>query len=122
MNELMMSFKNAKETNDTNKLKQLEQKGQLLQRIAHDKGFGRGSVAEILEKKKIQLDILAKSENLIAIVSKWELNYSDPNIEVVDITLKMLDLLNAPEKIKKMYEEFKAIPPVENAMFMNLND
>jgi hypothetical protein len=118
MTEMRTAFIKAKESNDTATVKILEQKGPLTQRILHDKGFGRGSVAEIIEKKQEELKLLAKSENLIAIVSKWELNYSNPDIEVVDVTVKLLEALNATDKIIKMYDEMKTQEPLKNAFFL----
>ena len=118
MTDMRESFKKAKETNDTVTIKMLEQKGPLTQRILHDKGFGRGSVAEIIEKKKDELMSLAKSENLIAIVSKWELNYSTSDVEVVDVTIKLLETLKATDKVIKMYDEMKAQEPLKDAFFL----
>ena len=109
----------AKKNNDTEKIKYYDEIGILTQRVLHDKGFGRGSVAEILEKKKAELAELAKNEKLIAIVSKWEVNYSSTDVELVDVTLKLLELLKAPENIKNFYDSMKVQPPVENAFFMN---
>lgn len=63
MSDMRAAFMKAKETNDTATVKKLEQKGPLTQRILHDKGFGRGSVAEIIEKRKEELKSVAKSEN-----------------------------------------------------------
>ena len=115
---MMKDFQEAKKTGDSTKVKKLEEMGQLKQRIAHDKGFGRGSVAEILEKYSGKIKELAQKEKLNTIISKWELIYSESNCEVIDITLKLLEALNAPEKIKTMYNEFKDVKPTENAFFI----
>jgi len=118
MGKLMTDFKAAKEKKDTAMIKKLEEKGQLQQRIAHDKGFGRGSVSEIMEKQSESLKELAKKENLAVIVSKWELNYSSPDVEIVDITLKIMDIFKAPVDVKKMYDEMKGVKPIEDAFFI----
>jgi hypothetical protein len=116
--DLMDSLHKLKESKDTVHAKKLEEKGQLMQRIAHDKGFGRGSVAEILENKKDEIKSIASQENLLLIVSKWEVNYSDPEVEIVDVTLKLLDMLKAPESMKKQYEQMKSVKPIEDAFFI----
>ena len=119
MRSLMEQRKEALKDSDSVKAKELEEKGILLQRIAHDKGFGTGSVAEILEKYKVEIEKLAKENNLVVVLSKWELNYSDPNIELVDITLQMMDLFGADDNLKKMYKQMKEMDPVKDAMFLN---
>ena len=119
MQDMMKTLQKAKQDKDTAKIKDLEERGPLMQRIAHDKGFGRGSVAEIIEKQQEELKTIAKKENLIAIVSKWELNFTDPEIEIVDITLSLLDLLKADDNVKKYLEEMKKTPPIEDAFFIS---
>jgi len=119
MQKMRQDYDKAKADNDTAKIKELEEKGPLTQRILHDKGFGRGSTASIIEKKQNELKTLAKNENLISIVSKWELNYARPDVEVIDVTLKILKLFNAPEHLSKMYDEMKKQKPIDDAFFMD---
>jgi hypothetical protein len=122
MKDLMASLKVAKEKKDTTQIKDIEEKGPLMQRIAHDKGFGRGSVAEILEKRKTELAELAKNEKISAIVSQWEVNFSSSDIELVDVTLKLLELLEAPDKIKQYYEDMKSQEPMKDAFLISPNE
>ena len=119
MQDMRTSYDKAKQDKDYDKIKELEEKGPLTQRILHDKGFGRGSTATIIEKKRDELETLVKNENLVAVVSKWELNYSNPDIEIVDVTLNLLGILKAPEHLIKMYDEMKKQPPVEDAFFLD---
>lgn len=109
-------YKTANEKKDSITMKKIGDRMQLTQRILHDKAFGRGSMAIITEKRKDELQALAKSENLIAIVSKWELNYSTADVELVDITIKLLELLKAPDNVKKM--DFGGNPPIDDAFFI----
>lgn len=111
-------MKNAKAKGDTMLVKKLNEKGPLMQRIAHDKGFGRGSVAEILEKKADVIKAIAKKDKLSAVVSKWELNYAGSDIEQVDITVELLKALNAKDDIFKMIGEMSKVQPVEDAFFI----
>ena len=123
MKDMFAGYKMAKDNKDTAEMKKFEEKGPLLQRILHDKGFGRGSVAEILEKKSDELKALAKKEKLSAIVSKWELLYSGDDVEIVDITLLILkEIYKVPNDIKKMYDEGKDMKPIENAFILDPND
>ena len=122
MKDLRNEFNKAKEKKDTAMTKKLEEKGQLIQKILHDKGFGRGSVVEIIEKYPDVLKELATKEKLTAIVSKWELNYSSKDVQLVDITVKLMSALKYPEKVIKMYDEAKKNPPIKNAFFLDDND
>jgi hypothetical protein len=118
MKKLMEEMKTAKEKKDSVQMKKIEAKGQLLQRIAHDKGFGRGSVAEILENYSKEITAIAETEKLSLIVSKWELNYSNSNVETVDITTSLLKALKAPDDVMKMLDDVNKNKPVENAFFI----
>ncbi len=118
MGAIFDGAKKAKEKNDTAELKKFEQKGQLTQRILHDKGFGRGSVAEILEKYKDKISEYSKKENFTALVSKWELLFSNSEAEVIDITVPLLKALGSDEKVIKMYDEMKRQDPIKDAFFI----
>jgi Skp family chaperone for outer membrane proteins len=118
MKALRDDFNQAKEKGDTIKLKKLEEKGQLMQRIAHDKGFGRGSIADILEKKNLDFKSIAEKEKLSVILSKWEVNFSSPDVELVDITMQLLDLIKANDNVKKMAKEMDQNKPIEDAFFI----
>lgn len=119
MGKMMQEYKTAKEKKDSAKIKELEERGPLTQRILHDKGFGRGSVAEIIEKKQDELKAVAKSEKLLLIVSKWEVPYSSDDVELVDITVKLLEALKADANTIKMYDEAKNQKPIEDAFFLD---
>ena len=119
LKDMRAGYDKAKEKNDTGAIKEFETKGPLTQRVMHDKVFGRGTVAEYLEPQKEILAQIAKSEKLIAIVSKWELNYSSDDVELVDITMKLLEALKAPDNVKKMYDEMKNQQPIKDAIYIN---
>ena len=46
------------------------------------------------------------------IVSKWELNYTDPSIEIVDLTAKVAALFQPKDNIDKMAEEIAKQDPI----------
>ena len=120
MQTMFAEYNTAKEKKDSAEIKKFEERGPLLQRVLHDKGFGRGSVAEIMEKKSDELKAFAKKQNLSAIVSKWELVCSSDDVEVVDITILLLtEIFKAPENLIKMYNENKDKKPIEDAFFIN---
>jgi hypothetical protein len=118
MKDVSTKYEEAKKKKDTAEMKRFETRMPLMQRVLHDKGFGRGSVAEILEKNQAKLKTLAKSEKLIAIVSKWELLFTEDNYEVVDITVPLLKALGANDNTIKMYDEMKKQEPIKDAFYI----
>lgn len=116
---MMEEMKKAKESNNIEKQNELNGKGELLQRIAHDKSFGTGSVAEILESRKEEIAKLAKTERMDIIVSKWELNFSNKDLEIIDITEKLLKQFGADEKIMGYYKDMKNNLPIKNALLLD---
>ena len=83
----------AKEKDDQEKIASLEREGMLRQAMMHQQGFGTGSVNEIVESVKDKMGQLAEDENLNAIVSKWELVFSSRDVELVDVTEKIVNFL-----------------------------
>lgn len=116
---MMSEMKSAKESNNIDKQNELNGRGELMQRVAHDKGFGTGSVAEILSSKKDIIAKFAKSEKLDLIVSKWEVNFSNENIKLVDITEKLLKALGADDKIMGYFKDMKINAPIKNALLLD---
>jgi hypothetical protein len=108
----------AKENRDSVKIKILNQKGRLQQRIMHDRGFGTGSVTSILEIVKDSIPQIARNFILSAIVSKWELLAPGNEIETVDITIPLAKLFNPDEKTLDMIKEINKSKPIENAFFI----
>ena len=120
--EMMEKYQQAVINKDSVTANKLKEDRELLQRLFHDKGFGKGSVAEYLEDKTAVFKALADKLELTAIVSKWELNYYSDDVELIDITIDLLKAMNAKEKVLKMYDSMKANPPMKNAFFLNMID
>lgn len=113
--ELNVKMQNAKQENDSSLIKKLNFEGPVRQAILNEKGFGTGSVRfEILEIKD-KIDSLAKAEKIDLVVSKWELNYSDPGCEVIDITREIASLFKPNDRFKKMLQDILKSEPVKDA-------
>ncbi|MFH1051538.1 MAG: hypothetical protein V1779_11500 [bacterium] len=118
LKKLMLEYNEAKDAGDTIKAAKLSDRVAILQMIAHDKGFGKGTVNNILDKFTKELDELAKKENLSCIVSKWEIYSADNDIKFVDVTEKVVAIINPNEKVKIFLEQLKNNPPIEDAFFI----
>jgi len=115
MGNLQKKNREALETKDTLELKKLSREGEMRQAIMHEQGFGTGSVKDLLAAIKDKIGILAKSENLDIIVSKYELNYSGSNSIVLDITEKLTNLFEPNKRFKMMLPDLMKTEPVKDA-------
>jgi hypothetical protein len=104
--------KKAKEAKDEKRVKEIESQMQLRQRRAHEQAFSTGSVAPIMAKVKNRLPDVAKQASVQVIVSKWELNHQSPDVEIVDVTDKIVALFHVNERGLKWCKEIQQKPPV----------
>lgn len=118
LNRLLADFNKARESGDTLLAMKLNDKVGLLEMLAKDQGFGKASVNNILDSFTKELDELAKRENLSCIVSKWEIYSIDSSFEIVDITDKVVSIINQDEKVKKYIHQLLKSEPVKDAFFI----
>jgi hypothetical protein len=116
---LHTKMKEAKEKDDKEAIAKIEREATLRQAMMHQQGFGDGSVNNITETIKDKMAQLAKNENLSAIVSKWEMVFSGADIELVDITVKVVDFFEPNEKMKEMTKEVMQSEPIKDAYLID---
>jgi hypothetical protein len=115
MESLKSEMKTAKEKDDKKAMAKIEREGSLRQVMAHEQGFGTGSISSIIETVKDKIAVLAKNENLTAIVSKWELTYNSPDVELIDVTEKIAAFFEPNDRMKEMIKEVLKSEPVKDA-------
>lgn len=71
----------------------------------HQQAFSITSVASILEKVKAELPKIAEEAGVDIIMSKWEVAYKNPSIEIVDVTSHLVKLFNPDERTLKTVED-----------------
>jgi len=86
--------------------------GPAQQQILHQQGFSIASVADILEKVKDDLPKIAQEAGVDIIVSKWEVVYKNPSIEIVDVTSHLVKLFDPSESELKIIEKLREQPPI----------
>lgn len=109
----------AKLKNDTVEIARIELEANLRQAMLHEQGFGTGSISGITESIKDKMVQLAEEENLSAIVSKWEVVFSNKNIELIDVTEKVAGFFEPDEKIKAMVKDIIQTEPVKDAYLIS---
>jgi hypothetical protein len=105
-------YKKAKEAKDDKRVKEIETQMKARQRRAHEQGFSTGSVATIMAKIKDSLPAVAKKAGVDLIVSKWELSYQSPNVQVVDVTDDLVALFQVSEKGLAWAKDIRNHPPL----------
>ena len=102
----------AEKAHDTAKLKEVSVGAVSYQHLLHQMVFSSGSAAFIMALVKDKLPGLAKSAGVSIILSKWELTYSDPGVEIVDLTSQVAALFNPKDNIDKMAGEMTKQDPI----------
>jgi hypothetical protein len=115
MGTLQKKKREALEANDTLIIKKLNREGEMRQAIMHEQGFGTGSVKDLLVTIKDKIGLLAKSENLDIIVSKYELTYFGSDSIVIDITEKLTNLFEPNLRFKTILPDLLKNEPVKDA-------
>jgi len=118
LNKLLAEYNEAKGIGDTVLARKLNDRVGVLQMIAHDKGFGKGTVTNILDRFNKEMDALANAEKVIFIVSKWEIYSADEDLEFVDLTEKVAAIVNPSDNVKKFIKELENHAPLEDAFFI----
>jgi len=112
MQGLKDKYEKAKAEKNEKVIKELEAESITQQQLLHLQGFSIGSVADILEKVKDNLPKAAQEAGVDIIVSKWEVAYKNPSIEIVDVTSHLVKLFNPDEQTLKIIEGLSKQPPI----------
>jgi len=112
MKSVQVDHKKAKEAKDEKRVKEIESQMKQRQLRAHEQAFSTSSVAPIITKVKDSLPGLAKQAGVQVIVSKWELNHQSPEVEIIDMTDKIVALFHVSERGLKWCKEIQQKPPL----------
>ena len=102
----------VRKAHDTAAYRNLSVQAISYQHLLHQMVFSNGSVASVMKIIKDKLPELAKASGVNVIVSKWELNYSDPAFEIVDLTREVAALFQPKDNIDKMAADIASQAPI----------
>ncbi len=112
MKPVEAEIKKAREAKDEKRVKEIKEQMKLRQLRQHEQGFSTGSVIPIMEKVKDRLPDIAKQSGVQIVVSKWELNHQSPEVEVVDVTDKIVALFDVNERGLKWCKDIQSKKPL----------
>jgi hypothetical protein len=102
----------AKKVNDTVKYREANVQMMSYQHLLHLRVFGTGSVGSVMDLVADQLPGLAKKAGVSMILSKWEINYQQADVEIVDLTDEIAQLFKPAENIKKITGDITKQTPI----------
>lgn len=105
-------YEKAKAEKNEAVIKECEAWGPNYHRLQMLQAYSIASVADILEKVKDQLPKAAQEAGVEILVSKWELAYQNPSMEVVDVTSHLVKIFNPDERTLKILDELSKQPPI----------
>ena len=99
---IMTEMSKAKAEKNDSLMEHIEKKAKMYQVLSHLRAFSVGSVVDILEKHKPEVDQVAKEARVQAIVSKFELIHTASSVETVDVTLPLVLIFKPSEQVMQM--------------------
>jgi hypothetical protein len=112
----MMKFKqqsdSAEKAHDTARVKKLSIQAMSFQHLLHQTVFSNGSCGYVTALVKDKLPELARTAGVSVILSKWEVTFSDPSVEIVDLTSQVAQLFQPKENIDPMSKDISAQQPI----------
>lgn len=112
MTRLRGDFEQAKARGDSAQMKTLEQQGQWMQVRLHQRGFSTAGAGDLLARVADGLAGVAREAGVVLIVSKWEMPFKDPAVEIVDVTLPIARLFQPDEQTLQVLGGIAKQPPV----------
>lgn len=79
--------------------------------IEFRQGFGKGDVSEYLDYIRDEIPKIAKKAGVDVIVSKWAVEYHDPNAIFVDVTEALIQPFEPSKEALEMIKDLKKTPP-----------
>lgn len=112
LQQLRTDHQKAKEEKNDRLTAELENRGQMQQKLMHLQAFSHGSVSEILAKHSDLLAAVAKEQNVALIVPQSEIAFQGRAVQIVDVTEALATRLNSEPRIAQMLKEIKNVKPL----------
>jgi len=102
----------ALKANDTEKITELAIQGMSYQHLLHQMVFGTGTITPVISLVKDQVLKVAQKAGVVLVISKFELTYQDPSLEIVDLTSEISQLFKPEGDFVNIATEIEKVTPV----------
>jgi type IV pilus biogenesis protein CpaD/CtpE len=102
----------AKAAKNDSLIRHMERTAAAQQQLLHLCGFSVGSVADILEKHKAQVDSVARAVGVRIIVSKFELILTGTGVDTVDVTVPLARIFITPGQVRNWVSQTPTQKPI----------
>lgn len=110
--DIKAKYREAEAASDEQRMEELETHGITQQDRMHRMGFGNASVSGILDNIADSFPALAEQAQVDLIVSKWDVVYSNPAVEIVDVTEMLIELFHPDKDCSEMLTGLAEHPPL----------
>ncbi|MBC8351119.1 MAG: hypothetical protein H8E66_03985 [Planctomycetes bacterium] len=90
--------------------------------MIHKQGFSTWPVDNILERIRGKIPEIAKQADVDIIISKWDIPYQRPEVELVDVTPLLVNLIVEDETARKNALKIRAMRPIPRETLIDPND
>lgn len=101
LRDLKSEHDKAKAAGNEKRAKEIETEMGNRQKLAHKQAFGTWPVGEFLDTVKGKIPDVAAAAKVDLIVSKWDVVFKAPSVELVDVTEPLVKLFNPSERAMK---------------------
>ena len=112
LGEVTAESEKAKAAGDDARIKELESKMMAHQQLAHKQVFGTWLVDDVLELIKDKIPEIADLAGVDIIVSKWQIAYQRPEVELTNVTGHFVKLFALDEDDLKAIDEMQKMEPL----------
>jgi hypothetical protein len=119
---LHAALREAKARKDAARLKELEALGPARQQLMHQQVFSNGSILNLAPALRPRIEAAAKAAGVSLAISQWEVAWSDPSIERVDLTGAIVDSIAPDAKARRWIADMKTKDPLPLADALAIKD
>ncbi len=109
---LLTESRAARESGDAWRVMQIEKYKPAMSHRMHQQGFSTGSVREIMQELDTELQRVAEDAGVSVIISRWEVAFSNPAVELIDVTPQVVALIDSSEEALAMIRDIQESEPV----------
>ena len=105
-------LRDAEAAGDSARVEELKLFMPSFQHLLHQQVFSTGSICNVLREIEDDLPGIAAEAGVDLIVSRWELPYSAPDIETVDVTPNLVALFELDEETAGFVAQMESVEPM----------